>query len=238
MTSVPSARPLRPELEPLPARLSTLPVDARGYPVPWFVAWVDGQPDFRIADGDKWRRAVRESRCWICGGRLGRWLTFVIGPMCAINRTTTEPPAHTDCARYAARNCPFLVRPQMVRREDETVNADVHMREGAGTPLLRNPGVALLWTTHSFNVFHDRAGKPLIHVGKAEQVEWYAGGRRATRAEVAASIDSGLPLLREVAAQQGPEALRELDRAWAAVLPLYPSETPRELSHASESGHS
>src|SRR5215831_3288717 len=110
--------PLRSELTELPRRLKALPVDARGYPVPWFVAWHDGVPDFRIADTAKWRRAVRERRCWVCGDRLGRYLAFVIGPMCGINRTTTEPPLHRECAEWSVMNCPFLVRPHAKRREN------------------------------------------------------------------------------------------------------------------------
>jgi len=71
---------LRAELEALPARLHFLPVDERGYPVPWFVAWRDGKPEFRAMDGEKWVRAVAQRLCWVCGEQLGNWLTFVIGP--------------------------------------------------------------------------------------------------------------------------------------------------------------
>jgi hypothetical protein len=38
-----------------------------------------------------------------------------------------------------------------------------------------------------------------------------------------ASIDSGLPALREVAEQEGPRALRELDRYVAEAMPLVPA---------------
>jgi len=215
-------RLLRAELEALPSRLALLPIDERGYPVPWFVAWADGRPEFRAADGDKWRRAVRDRLCWMCGAPLGKWLTFVIGPMCAVNRTTAEPPCHTECARYAARNCPFLSRPHMTRREDELINADVHAREGAGVPILRNPGVTLLWTTRTYRVFYDDRRNPLITIGEASSVEWFAEGRAATRAEVDASIQSGLPLLRDVADRDGLAALVELTARAAAVRELYP----------------
>lgn len=93
---------IRPELEALPVRLRKLPVDARGYPVPWFVDWIEGPegrvPEFRAMDPRKWVRAVKERLCWVCGEALGRWLVFPIGPMCAITRTTAEPPSHLDCA--------------------------------------------------------------------------------------------------------------------------------------------
>lgn len=77
-----SAVALRKELDPLPERMKDLPVDSdRGYPVPFFVAWVDGKPDFRVMDQSKWIRAVRESRCWVCGKPMGQWKIFALGPM-------------------------------------------------------------------------------------------------------------------------------------------------------------
>ena len=60
--------------EDLPLRLRKLPLDPRGYPVPWFVAWVDGVPEFRAVDGRKFVQAVRAKLCWVCGEPLGRWL--------------------------------------------------------------------------------------------------------------------------------------------------------------------
>src|SRR5262245_39698608 len=83
-----------------PPRIKRLPLDARGYPVPWFVAYVDGVPDFRIVDTPKIGVAWNKQRCWICGGQLGRYLAFAIGPMCAVNRVSSEPPSHLECAMY------------------------------------------------------------------------------------------------------------------------------------------
>jgi hypothetical protein len=210
---------VRPELEPLPERMSDLPVDERGFPVPWFVAWFDGKPEFRAMDGLKWIRAVREHLCWVCGGRLGVWQTFVLGPMCGINRTTVEPPCHLECARWSARNCPFLARPHMVRREDGLPED----REVGGISIPRNPGVALLWTARSFEIFEDDAGKPLIHVHNPEAVEWWAEGRPATRAEVAHSVDTGIPLLIDACQMGGEEAMADLARRKAWLETHYPA---------------
>src|ERR1700757_2055277 len=104
---------LHPNLPPLPARIQSLPVDARGFPVPWFVEWfhADGTPfeypemsiragdypDFRVVDSRKFGIAHREKRCWVCGGPRGKYVAFVIGPMCAINRVSSELPSHRDC---------------------------------------------------------------------------------------------------------------------------------------------
>jgi hypothetical protein len=192
---------LRRELTELPDRIARLPVDHRGYPVPWFVALVNGEPEFRAMDPKKWQIAVKTRRCWVCGDPLGAYLWFVLGPMCGINRTTAEPPCHHNCAEWSAVNCPFLSRPHMVRREDELINSSLTANV-AGEALTRNPGVTLLWGTKSFSLFDDGKGRPLIHIGDPIHIRWYAEGRPATRAEVVNSIQTGLPKLMEMATAQ------------------------------------
>lgn len=202
---------LKPGLSPLPERIRALPIDKRGYPIPWFVAYVDGQPEFRAMDGEKFVRALEEQRCWVCGQRLGTRACFVAGPMCGVNRTSAEPPSHLDCARWSACNCPFLNNPQMVRRENEAVNNATFRRDSAGLAIARNPGVTMLWVTRQFEVFPDPEGKPLIQMGEPERVEWYREGRLATKAEVIESIETGLPNL-EAIARQEPGGLMALAR--------------------------
>jgi len=196
-------------------RMKTLPRDERGFPVPWFVDWIDGKPEFRAMDQRKYVLAVRENRCWVCGEKMGITKAFVAGPMCGINRTSSEPPCHIECARWSAMNCPFLTNPRMVRREDENFNKTSHLENGAGHAILRNPGVAMVWVTREYEIFNDGKGRPLIQMGEPERVEWYAQGRNATRDEVQASIDSGLPNLEAIARLQdgAPAELRRyIDR--------------------------
>jgi hypothetical protein len=190
--------------------MSTLPVDPRGYVVPWFVDWIDGKPEFRAMDPAKFLRAVRYKLCWVCGERLGRFMTFVAGPMCGINRTSSEPPCHLECAEWSARNCPFLNNPDAIRRVDEALGGD--MTNVAGCMLTRNPGVTMLWTTKDYSIFNDGKGKPLIHFGEPESVKWYANGIPATREQVLDSTASGLPALVAIAQQQ-EGAMKFLDEA-------------------------
>lgn len=215
---------LRPELEPLPLKLRGLPVDDRGYPVPFFVAWVEGKPDFRVMDPKKWQRAVRDKLCWVCGQPLGRYMVFVVGGMCGINRTSSEPPCHMECAQWSARNCPFLSRPHMHRREGGLPESHV---EPAGFMLSRNPGVTLLWVTTSYTIFKADAGGPgyLISFGDPTQVQWIASGRPATREEVEASIEGGLPALEAMCQQDKDpaEARRALQRYHERLIQLYPA---------------
>jgi hypothetical protein len=207
----------------LPERMRDLPIDERGFPVPWFVAWHDGNPEFRAMDGEKFRRALREKLCWVCGKRLGVNVVFVAGPMCGINRTSAEPPNHYECALWSAKNCPFLSNPRQVRREDNEFNGLRFAEEGPGLPIARNPGVAMLWKTRQFETLRARREDktPLIQMGEPDAVEWYACGRPATRAEVLASIESGLPNLEAIAKTErgGLEALAQARQRFEKWIP-------------------
>ncbi len=75
-------------------------------------------------------------------------------------------------------------------------------KDAPGIALARNPGVAMLWRTRQFEVFDDGRGGKLIQMGEPVGVDWLACGRPATRAEVLASIDSGLPNLEALARQE------------------------------------
>lgn len=209
-------RELRAGLPLLPARIAALPIDERGYPVPWFVAWIDGAPDFRIIGPGKLSAAHSRKLCWICGQPLGRNFAFVAGPMCGVNRVSAEPPNHADCATFAAIACPFLVRPMAKRREINM--ADTIRPDGM---IDRNPGVAMVWHARDYERF--RAGDSvLIRMGHATSVDWYCQGRRATKAEIMASIESGMPLLAAQAEKQGipPHVLAQ---DVAAVMRLLPA---------------
>ncbi len=205
---------MKSELEALPARMAHLKIDARGFPIPWFVAYLpSGEPEFRAMDSVKFKRAIREKLCWVCGGKLGVNLCFVAGPMCGVNRTSSEPPSHLECGRYSARNCPFLNNPRQVRREDALINNAMVPDNVAGVGLTRNPGVTMLWITRGYDVIRVPNGNGiLIQMGEPESVEWYREGRLATRGEVVESIDSGLPAL-EALARQEKGAMEALDRS-------------------------
>jgi hypothetical protein len=208
---------VREDLPPLTDRIAALPVDERGYPIPFFVDYVNGKPDFRVADGRKWKLCVKEKLCWVCGQKLGTHLAFTIGPMCAVNRTTSEPPEHLDCAMWSVKGCPFLSKPQMKRREDEFTDSLV----SAGNAIKRNPGATCIWVTKTFLLFGDGKGGALIRIGDPVAVTWWKLGREATRAEVDESIRTGFPLLQEEAAKQ-PGGLDALNQQLAATQPLLP----------------
>ena len=213
---------LRPNFTKMPDRIKLLPIDPeRGYPVPWFVKWIDDKPEFRLMDEEKWIEAIKRKRCWVCGQRLGVHLCFVLGPMCGVTRTTSEPPCHQECARWSALNCPFLLMPKMVRREDEEFLSKCPQSLG-GIAIKRNPGVTLLWSTYSFEVWRPKGAGILITVGPPMEGEWYAEGKPASWSAVNDSVVSGLPYLEEVAREE-EGALAALYKEVEMLKSLYPA---------------
>lgn len=199
----------------MPERIARLPVDHRGFPVPWFVAWIDGKPDHRVADTRKLLPAVKQNLCWICGDKLGRHLAFTLGPMCAITRCSGEPPAHRDCAIFAATHCPFLSIPEKRRREKAMSEKSQFSEFG----LKQNPGCALVWITNGYRTIRDPSTSSIVcQFDDATEMLWFCEGRPAVREEVVESIRSGLPMVREVAKRDGPEAERLLASRTSQIL--------------------
>jgi hypothetical protein len=197
---------LRRALPALPEHMKSLPT-FRGYPVPWFVWWPEGEdPEFRVIDPRRFQQAINEKRCWVCGEFFtNRRIAFVVGPMCCVNRISAEPPCHLECARFSALACPFLTRPHMVRREndlpeDRYVDPNHHDE---------NPGVIAVWQTRSFELM--RHGKSiLVRMGEPTGVDWYTESRVATRVEVAAALARRESVLYEEAGPLGKEEMRSM----------------------------
>ena len=218
MNDAPAGARERLSLVPMPERIAALTRDARGYPVPKFVHWVNGVPDFRVMDPKHLARCVSRHRCWICGGLLGRYQTFVIGPMCTVNRISSEPPSHKECAAYAAQACPFLALPEM-RRIDHKMPEGVAV---SGVMLEHNPGVTCLWTCVNYKAFRPAPEGVLFKIGDPTSVEWWAHGRQATRPEVEAAFARGMPFLETLAQQEGPAAVKDLKNGYRRALVYLP----------------
>lgn len=218
----------RNDLPPIPSRISTLPVQ-NGFPVPYFVAQVNGVYDFRVMDSAKLKPALQNNLCWVCGQKLGTTLAFTIGPMCAISRTISEPPSHRQCAEWSAKACPFLTQRQEERRETRLPE---NLKEPAGFGIKRQPGAVCVWLTDTFEVFKvpeeftkQGAGSGILfELGEPFKVLWFKQGRAATREEILESINSGYHHLLELAQAQGAEAVAELERRRAETMKLLPQE--------------
>jgi hypothetical protein len=204
----------------MPDRIKRLRVSPAGFPVPWFVHWQEGVPDFRVIGRSRIGEAVKHQLCWVCGSPLGRSFAMTLGPMCVINRTISEPPAHRECAIYSALACPFLSNPRM-RRNEVDLAADTI--PAAGNGIKRNPRAVAVWCTRGYRPFETPTGGVLFTFDDPIEVLWFAEGRKANRSEVEVSISSGLPLLAAEAEAEGPKAVAALQRMTAAALRYLPA---------------
>lgn len=201
---------LRVGLPPLPAYMMDLPIDKRGFPVPWFTPRVNGEWDFQAVPVGKTEEAMQRHTCWICGKKLFRNLAYVIGPMCAVNRASSEPASHVECAEFAAKACPFLTKPRMRRSPKPEDIAPT-----PGIMIERNPGVCLVWVTRTYRPIRTKTGM-LIEIGDPIRTNAYAEGREATNEEVIESIRIGLPELAKLCKTRADVAdlILYVKRAW------------------------
>lgn len=210
---------LRVGLPPLPKRMAALPLDSRGYPVPWFVKWFAGKPDFRIVDVLKFRAAIRFGKCWICGEATGARKSFVIGPISTLSRVTSEPGSHLTCAEYAVKVCPFLILPSAKRRGN---NMPEGAREPPGVHDNRNAGIFAVWTTRRYGLIPMTAGRRLLELHEPLSVEWYSYGEPATRAQAAQAVDASLSVLYPRAKAESIDAVIRLESQYAAIQGFLP----------------
>jgi hypothetical protein len=209
------------ELPPLPKNVAKLPRDERGYPVPWFVVWLKGKPEFRVADGEKQLTALREQRCWVCGVPIGHDPTFVTGTLALINRCHGEAPCHPDCARFSAVACPYLTKPKARRREAGLPEGT----ETSGYAVERNPGVVVLWTCASKREAYRpfRTGNGFLYeLPDPKRLEFLSEAREATREETLVSIRDAYGRILPQAVRDGLDAVEQLDGLYNRGLGLLP----------------
>jgi hypothetical protein len=201
-----------PRFPNLPRRVERLPTDRRGFPIPWFVAWRDGQPHFPVVDAAKLGVAWNEDLCWVCGDKLGANRGWVVGPMSALEGATPEPPSHYDCARFSVCHCPHLAT--------STASFSAKYAEAEGYAAQANvskvrSGATAIWVTKGRGATPFRAGDGVLFgLDGPERLEWYAGGRAATAIEVREAIAIAWPTLQQTAEREGRGAQLAARRAW------------------------
>lgn len=105
----------------IPPRIAKLPVDGRGYPIPWNVLiGKDRMPIFTANDSIKHSIAFRNNLCPICGEGLDPIRWFIGGPLSAFDPHGwyMDLPVHQECAEYALQVCPYLACRKYVHRVD------------------------------------------------------------------------------------------------------------------------
>lgn len=104
----------------IPRELAHLKIDSRGYPVPYFVSWIDGKPEFRFLNADRLDMIIRRKVCHICGKKLpDDYFYFISGPMGLHNKISTDAPMHKVCAEFSIFACPHLFRQKAERRDND-----------------------------------------------------------------------------------------------------------------------
>jgi hypothetical protein len=203
----------------LPKRVARLPKDPRGFPIPWFVSWRDGQPHFPAIDAAKLGLAWNEDLCWVCGEKLGANRGWVVGPMSAIEGATPEPSSHYDCALFSVCHCPHL--------STSTASFTEKYQGAPGYAAQTNiskvrTGATAIWVTKGRGATPFRAGQgTLFGLSEPVRLEWYAEGRPAATGEVRHAIAVALPTLQKAAEMEGRRA--ELERRLEWLERLVPS---------------
>lgn len=208
---------MRRDLPPLPPAMKNLPLDKRGFPVPWFASWpiAKRDVDFQVIEPGRIVTAMRFNVCWVSGEEMDPVFAFVIGPMCAINRISAEPPSRIEVAEWSVKGCPLLSNPAMRRAPRSDVI------DAPGIMERRNPGVSLIWVCDHFSPVRVDGGY-LFQVPDPMWVSWWHRGREATRAEVEAAMAPGVAQLRQMAMEEGSAALNEFSRRLTMARELLP----------------
>lgn len=95
----------------MPSNIALLPLDKRGYPVPYIVQRdIHGLPVFTMNDAEKHAECLKKKKCPICGLRLSKELWFVGGPLSAFHPHGCyyDSAMHHECMTYALKVCPYL----------------------------------------------------------------------------------------------------------------------------------
>lgn len=191
---------LRPDMKDAPRSMTSRPVDHRGFYVPWFVTKKDEQDhwDFQGIDSRRFYEAMDKHLCWVSGQPLGKYVSFVVGPMCCINLVAGDPPTRREEAEWSARVCPFLSRPLALRGP---IPED-HVTGGNMVP--DNPGTVAVWTCLKNTVGFNRKTN-LFHLPEPTSVEFWHKSERASKEQVKEAMKIGARKIKAMAEEQDQE---------------------------------
>lgn len=105
-------RAICPDHPAVPERLKRFPMFKGRYLIHYTVfVGPDGQPDFKVVHSENRRNALAKNLCHLCGQKMAPPYAFIGGPLCVRGRLFMDGPMHEECARYAAKVCPYLNSP-------------------------------------------------------------------------------------------------------------------------------
>ena len=171
-----------------------------GFHVPYFVAWyrdkrhVDERepgavPSFPTIDKDREALCRRRSYCWICGKKLGAFKAFVVGPLAALQRISSEPPSHRECAVYAVQVCPFMVGGHDMREDPIHEGQDVIEEMSP-----KNEQLNVIWICRDYTLtpLDPSRGMFIYQMGDPVGVLVYHRGQPATLAQTMERVRSAI----------------------------------------------
>jgi hypothetical protein len=202
-------------LPPIPPHMQELPLDKRGYPVPYFVQWVNGVPDFRVSNMRRIYECTNKKLCMICGKALNKdeGCVFAVGPLSTLTQTNDEPPMHRACAEFSAQVCPWMLHPGMKRipkpLPDGTMSAG--QLEAVGAINGGAPKVWALYDTDSYIAEAQENRTILYFMGEPREIHWWKAGRRATREEVLEALTDTVAFMKAYPGCESPEVQKHYD---------------------------
>lgn len=156
---------------PIPERMKSLPMDQRGYPIPYTVLRDSkGKAHFAVNSEERRLRCLKEDLCPICGLRLfrGRWLVGGPGSGLVAEGLFQDPPMHSECAHYALQVCPWLVLGNYVNRvDDKTMDPEERNNVTLRDPTIianRPPFFVALMFVGQDHVLNMVNGEPNVHI--------------------------------------------------------------------------
>lgn len=145
----------------IPKELAHLKIDHRGYPIPYFVSWINGKPEFRFLDVTRLQMIIERKVCHICGKKLPNdSFYFIAGPMGLQNKISTDAPMHRVCAEFSLVACPHLYRQKAERRDNDPLAKTVVADRDKHDP--GKPDTIFLVKCDKIKVTREE-GRPYIH---------------------------------------------------------------------------
>ena len=171
---------------PIPRKMQALGKDRRGYPIPFNVLRnEEGRPHFTVNDSIRQHRALVEKRCAICGGRLGKPLWFVGGPLSAFHEDGAymDTALHHECMTYALHVCPYLAVKNYNGRIDDATVDHSKLRDGMilmdPTHIPERPSLFVAVASNSQTIIPREGICPLVKPDRPYiAVEYWRNGKR------------------------------------------------------------
>lgn len=160
----------------IPKELQHLQVDERGYPIPYFVSWIDGKPEFRFIDHKRQEMIIERKVCHVCGLKLPKdYCYFISGPIGYQNRISSDAAMHRVCAEFSLRACPHLYLQKAERRENDELGKTLAARP---SPVIKDkPSKLLLIKASKFKTVKHEGYTYIRYTPVAHETFIYVNGK-------------------------------------------------------------